>query len=95
MGTADHTADGVSCQSWDTQTPHSHSLTDAAFFQDETISDAGSFCRNPDGEPGGPWCYTVDDTIRWAYCAVDLCCKSTGLECCSLICELRITLLVP
>ena len=29
--------------------------------------------RNPDNEPGGPWCYTTDPDKRWEYCGVPTC----------------------
>ena len=29
------------------------------------------FCRNPDGKPEGPWCYTGDST--WDYCTIPFC----------------------
>jgi integrin beta 3 len=33
-----------------------------------------NFCRNPDGEPGGPWCYNSHGTKpRWRYCPVPDC----------------------
>ncbi|CAC5426857.1 PLG [Mytilus coruscus] len=32
-----------------------------------------NFCRNPDNEPLGPWCYTTDPTKRWEYCNVSSC----------------------
>jgi len=32
------------------------------------------YCRNPDNEPEGPWCYIKGDpNKRWEYCNVDLC----------------------
>ena len=32
-----------------------------------------NFCRNPDGEPKGPWCYTTDPDERWEYCDIPGC----------------------
>ena len=37
-----------------------------------------NFCRNPDGEPGGPWCYTTDPQVRWAYCGVPKCVEAAS-----------------
>ena len=34
---------------------------------------AENYCRNPDNEPGGPWCYTTDPDKRWEYCDVPVC----------------------
>ncbi len=42
-------------------------------FPEATISDADNFCRNPDLEPQGPWCYTTDRAKRWQYCEIPLC----------------------
>ena len=27
-----------------------------------------NYCRNPDDEPEGAWCYTINSDIRWEYC---------------------------
>lgn len=32
-----------------------------------------NFCRNPDGDNGGPWCYTTDANTRWEHCSVPSC----------------------
>lgn len=64
------TKNGRECQRWDSQTPHTHSRTRSRY------PDAGlveNYCRNPDGEHGGAWCYTTDPDVRWEYCDVDVC----------------------
>ena len=40
---------------------------------DASLSGAANFCRNPDGEPHGPWCYTTDPDVRWEYCGIHPC----------------------
>lgn len=32
-----------------------------------------NFCRNPDSDSGGPWCYTTDPNTRWESCSVPSC----------------------
>ncbi|CAH1786990.1 unnamed protein product, partial [Owenia fusiformis] len=78
MGTKAKTKTAIICQRWDAQTPHKHTKNDPNNFPDKTIADASNYCRNPDGEPLGPWCYTTNPGTRWQYCDVDFCeCKST------------------
>ncbi len=46
---------------------------DPANFPDVSLDAASNYCRNPDNEPGGPWCYTTSSSKRWEYCGVPLC----------------------
>lgn len=32
-----------------------------------------NFCRNPDGDPRGPWCYTTDPAVRFQSCGIKSC----------------------
>ena len=75
MGTQNRTQSGFTCQRWDSQYPHHHTFINADRFPEPTLHDAHNYCRNPDLEPGGPWCYTNDPRHRWRYCDVTLCSK--------------------
>uniref|UniRef100_G3STW2 Plasminogen n=1 Tax=Loxodonta africana TaxID=9785 RepID=G3STW2_LOXAF len=65
------TATGTLCQGWAAQEPHRHNI-----FTPETNPRAGlekNYCRNPDGDVNGPWCYTMDPKKLFDYCDVPLC----------------------
>ena len=68
-GTISETAAGLTCQRWDSQSPHSHTRT-AANYPSSGLEE--NYCRNPDGEPRA-WCYTTDPGTRWAFCDVPFC----------------------
>lgn len=70
-GTISVTANGRTCQAWDSQSPHSHSRTDVN-YPDSGLGGGHNHCRNPDGEPGA-WCYTTDPDERWELCDVPTC----------------------
>ena len=65
-GAESTTGTGITCQAWTSQSPHSHSRTWANYPN----SGLGkhNFCRNPDLDSGGPWCYTANSSVRWGYC---------------------------
>ena len=64
-GCQDRTESGKPCQKWTSQSPHSHSRTPSG-YPNKGLGDH-NYCRNPDSEPRGIWCYTTTAT-RWEYC---------------------------
>ncbi|XP_009920512.1 plasminogen [Haliaeetus albicilla] len=77
-GTVAKTARGRTCQEWSSQRPHSHD-----YFTPKTHPEAGldkNYCRNPDGDVNGPWCYTTDPRKAWEYCDIPKC-PPTQYEC--------------
>ncbi|XP_054451490.1 plasminogen [Pteronotus mesoamericanus] len=72
------TAAGTRCQDWAAQTPHAHRS-----FTPKSNPNAGlekNYCRNPDGDDNGPWCYTMDPKKLFDYCDIPHC-VSTSFEC--------------
>ena len=66
-GSMNHTSSGRTCQVWSAQEPHEPTYTEVGEH---------NFCRNPDGDPKGVWCYTTDPDKRWEYCSVPICSSS-------------------
>ena len=60
LGTHSKTGTGIKCQKWSDQHPHKH----------DQPAWNHNYCRNPDSEDGGVWCYTTDPNIKWMYCGV-------------------------
>ena len=67
------TRSGVTCQRWDSQSPHDHSYT-PAYFPVQSISDTANYCRNKDLAYviTEPWCFTMGSE-RWEYCDIPTC----------------------
>uniref|UniRef100_A0A8B9IRQ4 Plasminogen n=1 Tax=Amazona collaria TaxID=241587 RepID=A0A8B9IRQ4_9PSIT len=77
-GTVAKTARGRTCQEWSSQKPHSHK-----HFTPMTHPRAGldkNYCRNPDGDVNGVWCFTTDPEKKWEYCEIPRCSSSKN-EC--------------
>ena len=55
------------CQKWSDQEPHQHLHTT---FETYPLAGLGghNFCRNPGGKRNRPFCYTMDEDLRWDYC---------------------------
>jgi hypothetical protein len=71
QGYASVTMDNIPCQRWDTSYPHVHKYTHSDYYPDESVEDAGNFCRSPSGAKI-PWCYTTGSK-RWQYCDIEQC----------------------
>ena len=69
-GNVSQTRDGVLCQAWDTQQPHSHPITPARYPE---LQKGKNYCRNPGNLEEKPWCYTTDTNKVWDYCEIEHC----------------------
>ena len=68
IGRVNTTKSGIPCQEWGSQSPHKHSVTPTRYkilYR--------NYCRNPDGESEGPWCYTMDKKKRFESCNIPFC----------------------
>ena len=68
-GTISKTKSGLTCQRWDSQSPHRHSNTPE---RRPSMGLEQNFCRNPDNE-ATPWCYTTSPSKRWEACNIPVC----------------------
>ncbi|KAM3603515.1 uncharacterized protein V6R79_023870 [Siganus canaliculatus] len=69
-GTKSKTKTGKACQRWAAKYPHRPNYTPEEHPRADLES---NFCRNPDSDTGGPWCYTTDPNTRWEHCNVASC----------------------
>ncbi|XP_072444215.1 muscle, skeletal receptor tyrosine-protein kinase isoform X3 [Chiloscyllium punctatum] len=76
QGMVNVTASGIPCQKWSEQAPHFHRRMPELFPE---LTNSDNYCRNPGGESERPWCYTMDQTVRWEFCNVPLCTNATSV----------------
>ncbi|XP_057373378.1 tyrosine-protein kinase transmembrane receptor Ror2-like [Daphnia carinata] len=74
QGNVSVTKEGIACQRWDAQEPHSHNRPPLNIFPE--MQGAENFCRNAGGEEPKPWCYTTDPLVRWQHCDIPQCGRS-------------------
>ncbi|XP_033373407.1 hepatocyte growth factor-like protein isoform X7 [Parus major] len=67
-GTRATTEKGLRCQHWQATTPHDH-----RFLPSPRNGLEENYCRNPDRDKRGPWCYTVDPNVRHQSCGIKKC----------------------
>ncbi|GCC37580.1 hypothetical protein chiPu_0016084 [Chiloscyllium punctatum] len=69
-GTQNVTRHGKQCQAWNSQHPHKHNFT-----KEEMISAnlEENYCRNPDEDEDGAWCFTTDPEVEIDYCNLNYC----------------------
>ncbi|XP_040102886.1 hepatocyte growth factor-like protein isoform X1 [Oryx dammah] len=75
-GTVAITVGGLPCQHWSHRFPNDHKFTPTLRNGLEE-----NFCRNPDRDPGGPWCYTTDPAVRFQSCGIKSCREAACLWC--------------
>ena len=71
---------GHTCQAWNSQKPHTHSMTNDD-FPEGSIDIAKNYCRNPKGYRLSPWCFIVNGTENgknWEECNIPTCTAATG-----------------
>ena len=62
---------GYICQKWSFQVPHKHEIgVNDEDFPDRDVESANNYCRNPNADGLGPWCYTSSIFRTWDYCYI-------------------------
>ncbi|XP_048342980.1 prothrombin [Sphaerodactylus townsendi] len=64
------TRSGIECQFWSSKFPHKPDFNTTTYPHANLIE---NYCRNPNNNQAGPWCYTRDPTVRSEECAVPVC----------------------
>ncbi|KAF6213443.1 hypothetical protein GE061_011162 [Apolygus lucorum] len=75
MGTINVTRSNKTCQSWTSDSPHNvpHHCRRNEGFPERSAKKAHNYCRNPNREIGGPWCYTTDRDLEKDLCEIPDC----------------------
>ncbi|CAG0882827.1 unnamed protein product [Darwinula stevensoni] len=75
LGLKNVTRSGKKCQPWLSQMPNVHStILRLPMFPDPVVDSRHNYCRNPDLDKKGPWCYNGEGTNpEWEYCDIEFC----------------------
>uniref|UniRef100_A0A7M4F944 Hepatocyte growth factor n=2 Tax=Crocodylus porosus TaxID=8502 RepID=A0A7M4F944_CROPO len=72
MGNLSKTRLGLTCSLWDKNIEDLR--RHIPVFREPDVSKLKkNYCRNPDDDAHGPWCYTSDPLIPWDYCPISRC----------------------
>ncbi|XP_009892665.1 PREDICTED: hepatocyte growth factor-like protein [Charadrius vociferus] len=69
-GHVSKTRKGITCQPWAAQAPHVPQISPVTHPEAHLEE---NYCRNPDNDSHGPWCYTMDPRTPFDYCAIKPC----------------------
>ncbi|XP_063983190.1 uncharacterized protein LOC135165643 [Diachasmimorpha longicaudata] len=78
-GRREISSSGKKCKSWDTRHKTVKGKTEKFSnrdFPDSSKRKAKHYCRNPDDDPGGPWCYVEEENyelVEREYCDIPFC----------------------
>ncbi|XP_055087883.1 hepatocyte growth factor a isoform X2 [Periophthalmus magnuspinnatus] len=72
------TKSNITCQAWSDNIINEHT-----FYPDRYPAHdlRENFCRNPNNDPGGPWCYTIDPNVRAEECGIPQCSEEECMKC--------------
>ena len=91
QGNVQHTKTGGQCIKWSLRLDKKSNVESRSklrkkmksFLLDLDGTHKHKSCRNPDGSPGGPWCYLKNPKVgtrNWDYCDVEVCELKTHLN---------------
>ncbi|XP_056878848.1 hepatocyte growth factor a isoform X1 [Takifugu flavidus] len=72
------TKSNITCQAW-----ADNNINEHTFYPDRYPAQdlRENFCRNPNNDPGGPWCYTTDPNVRAEECGIPQCSEDVCMVC--------------
>ncbi|XP_068163054.1 hepatocyte growth factor-like [Antennarius striatus] len=72
------TKSNITCQAW-----ADNNINEHTFYPDRypTQDLRENFCRNPNNDPGGPWCYTTNPNVRAEECGIPQCSEEVCMTC--------------
>uniref|UniRef100_A0AAV2IXU0 Hepatocyte growth factor n=1 Tax=Knipowitschia caucasica TaxID=637954 RepID=A0AAV2IXU0_KNICA len=72
------TKSNITCQAWSDNIINEHTFDPDKYPAHDLRQ---NFCRNPNNDPGGPWCYTIDPNVRAEECGLPQCSEEECMKC--------------